>query len=339
MKTLVHKLLRRSGLGQFLDFATEEDLCRCYRAILRREPDEAGWQSWTAAIRSGRVGLRKLWDGFHQSDEARNLLSVPATQPGPASPGLYRCAQLDGFRIYAAEKDYLVGAAVLAGCYEPHVTDLLRGLLRRGAVFVDIGANVGYFSLMAASLVGPRGQVIAFEPRPDNVALLTLSVKDNGFTNVIVHPHAVAEREQVFKVYPSQDTSLSHVVEADRKVDHTGQVYSVRAVALDEFLADLPRLDFMKIDIDGNELRAFQGMRGLLRRHRPVIAFEYSPPLIESVGQGNAEDLLKEIQAHDYDLFIVGRTLGGPQARETIMKEYAGSGLTHLDLVAYPKPS
>src|SRR5690606_15185214 len=83
--------------------------------------------------------------------------------------------------------------------YEPHVTAEVRRLLQPGMTFVDVGANIGYFALLAASLVGAQGKVIAFEPNLENCELLRRSIAANGFDDFVhVHPYAVAEKAQFF---------------------------------------------------------------------------------------------------------------------------------------------
>ncbi|MGE3803799.1 MAG: FkbM family methyltransferase [Gemmataceae bacterium] len=337
MLSIIRRLVGRQSVSeQARDLATEKDLYDCYRLLLRREPDDAGWAHWTNWLRQPRP-LRDLWQGFVDSTELRNL-DGQSSQLGKKA-GRYQCVDTGDYRIYVDVRDQLVGAAIVSGAFEPHVTHYLRGLLRPRATFLDLGANVGYFSLLAASLVGPHGKVIAFEPRPDNVALLTLSLRENGFGNVDVHPLAAAEAALSFKVYPDATSSLSHVVEADREVDHPLPAHVVRAVALDEFLSDLPRLDVVKADVDGNEFRAFRGLRRLIQRHRPVIVFEFAPALLADVGQIVPEALLEEVMGHGYDVFVLTQgndREGGPRTVEQILTAHARSKSTHLDLVAYP---
>ena len=91
--------------------------------------------------------------------------------------------------------DYAVGHTIArTGNYAGEVSAALREQLAAGATFVDIGANIGWFSLLAASVVGPAGRVIAIEPNPNNVALLQHSAKDNSFDNIEVLPVAIADR-------------------------------------------------------------------------------------------------------------------------------------------------
>src|SRR5262249_6754035 len=85
-------------------------------------------------------------------------------------PPRYRCVSVGGFRLYVDVKDPLIGACFAAGApYERHLTAALRAALRPGDTFLDLGANMGYYTMLAASRVGPGGRVIAFEPRHDNV--------------------------------------------------------------------------------------------------------------------------------------------------------------------------
>ena len=91
----------------------------------------------------------------------------------------------EGFRMHVDPGDYAVGHTIArTGSYEPEVSAALREVLGPGGTFVDVGANLGWFSLLGASLVGPLGRVIAVEPNPINVALLRDSAKDNGFDNI-----------------------------------------------------------------------------------------------------------------------------------------------------------
>jgi FkbM family methyltransferase len=332
MFTLLGKLTRR--LRNIVNYATEDDLQLCFRHILEREPDEEGWASWSRSIKGGRLGLRDLWKSFIDSAEAKALQFKKA----PVSCGRFCCVKACGFRIYVDSGDCLIGALIAAtGSHEPQVTTFLQGLLRPRATFLDLGANIGFFSLLAASRVGPEGRVIAFEPRPDNVALFTLSIRENGFQNIDLHPLAVAESEQMFMGYLAVDSSLSHVVEEARPITRPVSAYRVQAVALDSFLTDLPRLDFIKMDIDGNELRALRGMREILRRHQPVIVFEFAPALLADVGGIEPAELLQELIAQDYDLFILGESRKGIQDVAGVLEAFSSCGSSHLDLVAYPK--
>ena len=156
----------KKHLGRFrsppYERATLEDLRACYRLFLLREPDETGWRAWKDLIESHQISVQMLVDGFMNGPEFRQL------QEAAATPVL---VPLDGFQLYVRRNDYFIGAAIARDrSYEPHVTAAVRRMLRPGDTFLDIGANIGYFTLMGSSLVGSTGRVIALEPNPSNCA-------------------------------------------------------------------------------------------------------------------------------------------------------------------------
>ena len=326
-------LVRRSP---WWERATDEDLYQCYRVLLRREPDPEGWELWTGTLRTRRLSGRELWRAFLRTEEFQAVDAQWRT----AATARFRCVTRDGLRIYVDSRDELIGACLVAGLpYEPEVAAALGRLLRPGMRLLDLGANVGYFTLLGASLVSAQGQVVAFEPNPDNVALLRLGVRDNGFTNVVVHAIALAEGAGSFALYTDRRSSLSYAVEATREVPGRRPTHVVPALALDAFLGDLGPVDVVKIDVDGNELRVLSGMRGLVARDRPVLVIEFAPRDLAAVGNVEPEPPLEELVRLGYELFVLdgAAALGrGPLAVAAIVAEQAASGSTHLNLIAVP---
>jgi FkbM family methyltransferase len=164
------------------------------------------------------------------------------------------------------------------GTSEPEIQGLLAELLRPGAVFYDIGANVGFFTVLGARLVGPGGRVVAFEPLPSAAAALRRNVEANSFSTVDVLEAAVDDRggRATFHL-PSSERSTGGRLDghAIRERGRETQV-DVRVVAIDELVAsgELPPPDAVKIDVEGAELRALEGMRDTLTRHRPLLVCE-----------------------------------------------------------------
>ncbi|NJM06466.1 FkbM family methyltransferase [Candidatus Gracilibacteria bacterium] len=208
----------------------------------------------------------------------------------------------------------------------------MRPLLRPGTVFVDVGANIGYYSMLAAHAVCPNGKVIACEPDADNCALLRSSRAHNGFASVYVYELAVAERNGTVTI--GMDDSNGMI---DR--DTAAFSFDVRSACLDELLCAEPQVDVVKIDIEGAEGRALMGMRGLLARCRPTLFVEFTPRLLPQSSGINAEAFLDALRANGYALFVIHRhrTLDTlPQTNAEIMASYAASGSDHLDLLARP---
>lgn len=148
---------------------------------------------------------------------------------------------------------------------EPRVRQLLEAELRPGGTFVDGGANIGFYTLLAAWRVGAGGKVVAFEMMPDTAAILRRHVADNGPLPIEVIERALSERsgERVTaSVEPGQHGQAS-IVASGAGQRHT---VSVETVTLDEALAHLGRIDLIKLDLEGAEFMALSGARAVLAR-------------------------------------------------------------------------
>ncbi len=138
------------------------------------------------------------------------------------------------------------------GWYEPRVAKLLARVTERGMVAFDIGANVGYFTLLLARAVGPRGKVFAFEPAQRNASLLRRHLALNGFRNVEVVQAAVSDRAGTASFAAGHGPAGGHISEAGETVE---------TVIIDDF----PRPAIIKMDIEGGEIAALAGAGELLR--------------------------------------------------------------------------
>jgi FkbM family methyltransferase len=166
------------------------------------------------------------------------------------------------------------GLDTLRGAGEPEVQDALRRHLRPGMTFYDLGANIGFFSLLAARLVGEQGRVIAFEADPEIAARLREHVERNQFRRIIVAERAVwSEASKVFfeRIDPatSPDRGLGHVA-----CVASASTIEIQAVTLDDFARTSPPPDFIKCDVEGAEVEAFRGAQRLLAEKRPGILCE-----------------------------------------------------------------
>lgn len=333
LSTLLGRLAPRRPTEQPYEQATLEDLHYCYRLLLRREPDPDGWAYWSDLIINYHVDLPMLVGSFLSGEEFRSL------QEEDFRPVLI---ELDGFKMFVRKNDFFIGAVIARERqYEQHVHAELGRQLGSGSVLVDIGANIGYFTLLGASLVGPDGRVYSFEPHPANCALIEASVEANGFGNVALYPYAVADRKMKVRLDGGGADSNSRIVEllGETKSDSSSSLL-VETVVLDEVLDQVPRVDVIKMDIEGAEPKAWQGMLYTIDRHRPMLIFEFSPRLIQLTSAVSPISLLESIVGGGYRLSILprqGGTVPIPSSPEEIVKQQAESGLTHLDLAAYPE--
>ena len=155
-------------------------------------PDADGAAHYRQRLSSDHVSVHELVEEFLGSVEFARAHALGRPGDRRAHEVVDTC---EGFRIHVDPTDYAVGRTLArTGSYEPDVSATLRPCSAQGATFVDIGANIGWFSLLGASLVGAAGRVVAIEPNPRNVALLRQSAKDNGFDNIEVIAVALSER-------------------------------------------------------------------------------------------------------------------------------------------------
>jgi FkbM family methyltransferase len=189
------------------------------------------------------------------------------------------------------------------GTFEPWETELVQAEVRPGDTVLDLGANIGYYTLIFARLVGPAGKVYAFEPDPTNFALLKHNVELNGYRNVVLVNKAVADKTARARLFlaPTNagDHRLCDTEEGRRSVP-------VETVDLDTFFRNFKgRFDFIKIDIQGSEWAALRGMKEFLARHdRVKMVTEFWPLGLAKFGV-RAADYLALLQELGFQLFDI----------------------------------
>src|SRR5580704_1635191 len=164
----------------------------------------------------------------------------------------------------------------ILGIYEPGCTDVLRQYAREGSLCVDVGANLGYFSIFMSRLVGGRGQVIAFEPMPDTVEMLRKNVLVNDLRNVTVVQAAASDVSGSVEFFSEPSQSMTKTASMlNHRFQGAAQTTIVPSVRLDDYFAGASRLpDFIKIDVEGAEEAVLNGARETLARGGPVLVVE-----------------------------------------------------------------
>jgi FkbM family methyltransferase len=161
------------------------------------------------------------------------------------------------------------------GNLETSVQEAMLRHLGRGDVFYDVGANLGFFALLGARMVGEAGKVYAFEAAPDNAEAIRTNAEINALTNVEVIAKAVAARAGTGRLQVVDDQSWSKLEDYGEH-PFTERVIEVELVAIDELLTagELRPPALVKIDVEGAELAVLEGMRETIERHRPAIICE-----------------------------------------------------------------
>lgn len=176
------------------------------------------------------------------------------------------------------------------GNYEIPVQDELKAHLRPGAVAVDVGANIGFFTVLAAHLVGPEGRVYAIEPVPANAQAVRRNLTRNGFSQGSVLEAGasnVAGRAKLMLAHHPGGATLS---EHDTPPDLSGEI-EIQTVRLDDLVESgrLKAPDFVKIDVEGFELEVIEGMAQVLRDHGPDLLIEIDGPTKDGLAEKRAK--------------------------------------------------
>jgi len=181
----------------------------------------------------------------------------------------------EGLRI-ALPKGGPAALVYYQGFSEPDTADLLRALLQPGMVLADVGAHFGEYTLLGARRVGDTGEVHAFEPDPRVHDALVENVRLNRLERVVIRPWAVSDAEGEVELRLAAEPALSALAVASSPLSPGQRVHRVRAVTLDGYVA-ARRLDVVKIDVEGAEMRVLRGAQRLLQRapaEAPVLIFE-----------------------------------------------------------------
>jgi FkbM family methyltransferase len=176
-----------------------------------------------------------------------------------------------GLRIIPLEGD----REIALGAYETPVQVALLDNVAAGGVVYDIGANVGFFSLLAARRVGPQGRVYAFEPVARNAAAIERSARLNGFEALEVFAKAAGAASGIAELNLARHIGGAVLASVGVPPDRRGSV-SVEVVAIDDLIREgsLRSPSLVKIDVEGAELEVIRGMKATLQAHRPVVICE-----------------------------------------------------------------
>ena len=204
-------------------------------------------------------------------------------------------------------------ADYVSGTNELPVQTAIRDHLRPGDVFYDIGSNVGFFALIAARLVGPAGQVYAFEPVPDNAECIRLNAARNGFDHLTVLPVAVGAGATTGRLLTTSHPGGATLSVADAADDVIGSI-DVDVVSIDD-LIDEGRLappTLVKIDVEGVELEVVEGMARTMGAAAPVVLCELDDATAEGVDR-KLGLLRSALDAHGYGVAVLDSSYGDAQ--------------------------
>ena len=211
---------------------------------------------------------------------------------------------VEGHKMFIDTRDSGVAFRLLSlQTYEPKLTEAFKQMVKPGDVVVDIGANIGYFTLLASRLVGERGRVYAFEPAPQNFALLSKNLTANGSRNVRAFQRAVSSSRGSGKLLVQGENWGSYRI-VDSIAD--GQSVEVEIISMDEFFENgHQKVNVVKMDAEGSEVRILQGSSRVLKNNPDLVLFsELNPKLLMAAGHCPKEHL-RTLLAHGFAIYAI----------------------------------
>ena len=211
--------------------------------------------------------------------------------------------EIEGRKMFTQNNDGL--ALSIFKIYEPNQTEIVKKYVHEGDIVVDIGAHVGYYTLLMAQLVGKNGKVYSFEPDPVNFQLLKKSVEINGFENVVLIQKAVSNITDKVKLFlGDNDSAINRIYDA--KLGDAKESIDVESIRIDEYFKENDELvNFIKIDSEGSEIKIINGMKQFLSRNQELVMMtEFFPFLIKKSGD-EPNQYLKSLEKSGFSLYNI----------------------------------
>jgi len=211
-----------------------------------------------------------------------------------------------GERLRLDLDDWIQFRVFLTGRYDIETIHeaAMLGKVRRGMTIFDVGSHVGYYALQFATRVGPEGAVHAFEPVASTNALLAANVERNGLTNVTVNRMLVSEKAGHGVVYSAPGDNVGRASRSH--LEGFEQSEEVPMTTFDDYARErsIPKVDLVKIDVEGGEFAVLKGMTRLLATSAPLIFVEINRPLLEVAGT-TANELRRFLAGFGYACFLI----------------------------------
>ncbi len=260
---------------------------------LRAEVDVAGAGDLTSV-----TTIRRML-GSIEHQMAPTSFSVQLTEED-----VLRC-RVGSVELLADAADAAVTPGLRSGEYESHLTAVFERYCTPGMTVVDVGANLGYYSLLAAHLVGASGKVVALEPNSENCRLLLSSLRLAGVTNVELLPVA-ADVSSGWAYYSTHVGSNGGLVNADDLLSRPGTV--VPTFALDELMTG--PVSFLKMDVEGAEGRVVKGATRIIEHDRPIITTELKEEMLRRVSSTTVAEYLGYFEGLGYTPALLEKDSG-----------------------------
>ena len=209
---------------------------------------------------------------------------------------------VQGNKIFLDEEDWL--QLSVNEIIEPVETKLFNDIIKNGEVLVDVGANIGYFTLLMAKLSGPSGKIFSFEPEDKNFEILEKNVKINNYQNIVLEKKGVSDHNGVNKFFLSSKNTGMHSLQ---KIRDDSKEVKIDVIKLDDYFSALDlvkKISLIKIDVEGAEFQVLNGMQTILKNENLKLLIEFIPEHLKKHGT-NPSDVLKILEDNDFKIYQI----------------------------------
>lgn len=214
-----------------------------------------------------------------------------------------------GFRLRLNLRDRMQSVMYIKRCHEPETEVVFKEMARTSRVFLDVGANIGYFSFLVKQ-ISPQAQVYSFEPLPQNIDSYKKNRELNHFTDMSLQETCVADKsgETEFLIPPGEESGWGRMAHRDL---FSGEKIRRTVITLDQFCRDqkIDKVDLIKIDVEGYEFKVLQGAVDVIESHRPRVCIELNEPCLLDTGT-SSQEIFAFFKKRNYQLHALDKKKG-----------------------------
>ena len=208
------------------------------------------------------------------------------------------------FKMKINVGDFIGRHIYLFGDYESSVSKLFLSILEEGNNVIDIGANIGYYSLLSSSAVGENGKVFSFEASPLIYSKLQENIALNNAENIYAKSAAVGDKKGEVILFEADESHLG-ISSLRRLEGNNSREIHIEMITLNSSLSQFPTINLIKVDVEGAEMKVFKGIESIINRDFPFLIFEVTDHMLNQLGSSKTE-LLNWVREKGYDLYQIG---------------------------------
>lgn len=282
---------------------TELNIRRIYNHHLEREPTHNEIEYWVSIMKSRQLRDNDITNLIISSDEAKQIRKSYLKTKGIQVEENYMAYKKIGNHVFYFDMNDRVLAETFSKdeIYEKSTTKAIKKLIKSGMNVINIGANIGYYTVLIAQQISPTGKIFTFEPFPSNVRFLQKNVEVNDCKNVEIISKAVSNKTQKANLW-LKDSGTQHFV-SSRELSDFNKI-EIETITIDDFLSEKNiKIDFVLIDAEGSEKYVLEGMEKTLQANPDLeIITEYNPHTLELAGTSGQSflDFIEKLRFSTY---------------------------------------